>query len=83
MELANVCINSFLCGLGATLGARVANDAYSSCTGLCRGSHAHSPQAQHTAQRAASAVPDQRRYPEHGEQAGRKGTRVAATTDPT
>ncbi len=78
-ELANVCINSFLCGLGATLGARVANDAYSSCTGLCRGSHAHSPQAQ----RSPRAAPDQRRYPEHGEQAGRKGTRVAATTDPT
>jgi hypothetical protein len=72
MELANVCINSFLCGLGATLGARVANDAYTSCTGLCRGNHAHSPRA----------VPDPRR--EHGESAGRKGARAnaAAATDP-
>ena len=42
-HVATVCLDSFLCGLGATLGSRLANDAYTKAASMCRRRDAHSP----------------------------------------
>ena len=68
-QAASVCINSCLCGLGMTLGQRLASDAYDGVKGLCCGGkpHAASPRAA-----PGSSTPDRYHYPQHGERAARR-----------